>query len=605
MPPRAGEGMIVGENGHAEHSAESVGDSMLAFFDKLCRRLPENNIREFVQKILEESDAHGVKNLIVLAFQTRWCRGGKGERKISLVLLKVLYEYFPKAIIELVTLLPNYGSWKDPLNLLLECRKGGTVGVDYSALEKKVWMLFATQLQADWRAMQAGGATAAVRLSLCAKYAPSENGLHSKVLRADKEIAELLAVHGAVHGAGEYRPYHAPLGQSGGGVMVSRQSEHRAARKYRVILSGLRRHLNITETLMCAKTWGMIDFSCVPSLCLNKHKLNFLDENPKTNKDSRTAQDTEDRLLCRDRLLQAVAEKDGKKGINSKQMFPNDLVQQVMSTLRSQDDDDSCQKMSPAALAILEQQWKGVCTGLLEMVTIRHKEMREAGLADSEYLDLTKLVVMSDVSGSMMGTPMYVSIAMGILVSGMTHASWRNKVMTFETNPVWHDLSTSTSFVEKVKSLAGASWGGSTDFYAAMRLIADLVRRDRLQQQDIPTLLVVSDMQFDASIDTTWNSAYDNIMLLFYDLGMQVHGSPLKPPTIIFWNVESRTYGYPASADQKGVVMLSGYSPALMKYVLSGQMPPNITPRDMLATVLNDSGLDAVRDVLNTMSVLC
>jgi len=450
--------------------------------------------------------------------------------------------------------------------------------------------------------MRASGATAGspVILSLCAKYAPSENGLYSKVLRADMEIAEILAVcGGGVHGAGEHSPHRAPLGQSGRGVMASRQSEHRAARKYRVLLSGLRRHLNITETHMCAKTWGMIDFSCVPSLCLNKHKLNFLDENPKTNKDSRTAQDTEDRLLCRDRILQAVTKKERGKGINSKQIFPNNLVQQVMSPQQTQED------MSPAALAIIEQQWKGVCSGLLEMVAKRHQEMREAGLAHSEYLDLTKLVVMSDVSGSMMGTPMYVSIAMGILVSGMTHASWRNKVMTFETNPVWHDLSTSASFVEKVKSLAQASWGGSTDFYAAMRLIADLVRRDRLEQQDIPTLLVVSDMQFNESIDTKWNSAYNNIVLLFHDLGMQVHGSPLTPPTIIFWNVQSRTFGYPASADQKGVVMLSGYSPALMKYVLSGQMPPDITPREMLATVLNDSGLDAVWDVLNSMSVLC
>ena len=602
MPPLAGEAMIVGENGHVQHSAQGVGDSVLAFFDKLCRGLPENNIREFVQHILEELDAHGVKNLFVLAFQTRWCRGGKGERKISLVLLKVLYEYFPKIIMELVTLLPMYGSWKDPLDLLLECRKSGTVGVDYYALETKVWMLFATQLQADWRTMRASGATAGspVILSLCAKFAPLENGLYSKALRADKEIAEILAVcDGGVHGAGEHSPHRAPLGQSGRGVMASRQSEHRAARKYRVLLSGLRRHLNITETHMCAKTWGMIDFSCVPSLCLNKHKLNFLDENPKTNKDSRTAQDTKDRLLCRDRILQAVTKKERGKGINSKQIFPNNLVQQVMSPQQTQED------ISPAALAIIEQQWKGVCSGLLEMVAKRHQEMREAGLAHSEYLDLTKLVVMSDVSGSMMGTPMYVSIAMGILVSGMTHASWRNKVMTFETNPVWHDLSTSASFVEKVKSLAQASWGGSTDFYAAMRLIADLVRRDRLEQQDIPTLLVVSDMQFNESIDTKWNSAYNNIVLLFHDLGMQVHGSPLTPPTIIFWNVQSRTFGYPASADQKGVVMLSGYSPALMKYVLSGQMPPDITPREMLATVLNDSGLDAVWDVLNSMSVLC
>ena len=45
-------------------------------------------------------------------------------------------------------------------------------------------------------------------------------------------------------------------------------------------------------------------------------------------------------------------------------------------------------------------------------------------------------------------------------------------------------------------------------------------------------------------------------------------------PNIIFWNVHADTFGYPAAADQKGVMLrlLSGYSPALMKFILSGEM---------------------------------
>jgi len=38
--------------------------------------------------------------------------------------------------------------------------------------------------------------------------------------------------------------------------------------------------------------------------------------------------------------------------------------------------------------------------------------------------------------------------------------------------------------------------------------------------------------------------------------------------------VHADTFGYPAAADQKGVMLrlLSGYSPALMKFILSGEM---------------------------------
>ena len=68
-------------------------------------------------------DPAGVKNLFVLAFQTRWCRGGKGERKICYQLLAVLYERYPEVVVELAELLPRYGYWKDLLSLLLECTR--------------------------------------------------------------------------------------------------------------------------------------------------------------------------------------------------------------------------------------------------------------------------------------------------------------------------------------------------------------------------------------------------------------------------------------------------------------------------------------------------
>ena len=187
---------------------------------------------------------------------------------------------------------------------------------------------------------------------------------------------------------------------------------------------------------------------------------------------------------------------------------------------------------------------------------------------------------------------MHVAIAMGILTSEVTHPAFRDKVLTFDTKPQWHDLSGETTLVDKVKSLAQAPWGGSTNFEAAMRLIAELVQRERLEQHDIPDLLVVSDMQFDQAhggyggyggygfyggygdhgrAPASWDTAHEEVVRLFRDVGMNVHGQPLNPPNIIFWNVRADTLGYPAAADQKGVMLLSGYSPALMKFILSGE----------------------------------
>ncbi len=231
---------------------------------------------------------------------------------------------------------------------------------------------------------------------------------------------------------------------------------------------------------------------------------------------------------------------------------------------------------------------------------------------------------MADVSGSMSGTPMLVSIALGILASEVTHESFRDKVLTFHERPRWHDLSGETSFVQKVLNLAQADWGGSTDFYAAMQLIADVVREKKLGAGEIPDLLVVSDMQFNEAVGHSakgyWMLVQDNIKSMFSDLGLELHGRPLDPPQIIFWNVRADTVGYPAAADDKGVMMLSGFSPALLKFVLSGEMEEEaivgvdsagnavkekkqICPREALRKVLYDSGLDDVRNALDAMPV--
>ena len=97
----------------------------------------------------------------------------------------------------------------------------------------------------------------------------------------------------------------------------------------------------------------------------------------------------------------------------------------------------------------------------------------------------------------MSGDPVLVSIGMGILISEICHPAFRDLVLTFSTNPIFHDLSKCSTFCEKVYSLSKADWGGSTNFEAAMNKIALIVESKKLKNDEIPNLLIVSDMQFD------------------------------------------------------------------------------------------------------------
>ena len=137
----------------------------------------------------------------------------------------------------------------------------------------------------------------------------------------------------------------------------------------------------------------------------------------------------------------------------------------------------------------------------------------------------SKLVVMSDVSGSMAGDPMLVSIGMGILVSEICHPAFRDLVLTFSSNPEWHDLRKCSTFYDKVSNLAHAKWGQTTNFESAMELIASTVEKKRLTQDEIPDLLVISDMQINqargvgcyahgyggGSKPKSWETSYEKI----------------------------------------------------------------------------------------------
>ena len=239
-PPR-----VCGENQHAALSACGVGSSLLALSFAVCRGLHEDRLRSCVDRVLEDarasSDVDMVKNLFVLAFQSRWCRGGKGERLVFYQFIVLLYRRFPNVVLDLVHLIPEYGYWKDLLSLLLQCSEPD------SPLHAKVWTLFAEQLGRDLLELEAAlKEDRAPTISLCAKYAASEGGQHSKALQADKEISKLL--------------FRGPQN----------------AAQYRRMLSRLRKQLDITETHMCAKRWTEIDFAKVPSLCMDRQKHAFL-----------------------------------------------------------------------------------------------------------------------------------------------------------------------------------------------------------------------------------------------------------------------------------------------------------------------------------------
>jgi uncharacterized protein with von Willebrand factor type A (vWA) domain len=100
-----------------------------------------------------------------------------------------------------------------------------------------------------------------------------------------------------------------------------------------------------------------------------------------------------------------------------------------------------------------------------------------------------------DVSGSMMGTPMIVAIALGLLLSECACEKFRGSMLTFHENPTMFHVDTNLSLMDKVAKIRAMPWGGSTNLQAAFNQLLNSAQSLGVKPVDMPkTLYIFSDM---------------------------------------------------------------------------------------------------------------
>lgn len=569
-----------GENGTLEFTAAGVGDARVALFSALVRSCTAERVIDLLESCLVNNDVSALVDVIVLLFQTRHCRGGKGERTLFYTMFWRIAEMLPETCCDLVALVPHYGSYKDLFQLLAH-KEQAAAATAVGVVQQHIVMFLAETLLDDFVKLsfdQTEDVTVSVdvpgddevavsvevndndnaevsvevsveadkakkekaaQVSLCAKYAPREKGHFAK--GPNKWIYTRLTT-----------------------AMFSENTSQRRA-EYRRVVSALRKHLDIVEVKMAANRYGDIDYTKLPSVCTLKHRKAFLNE-------GRRKSHSEDRVKGRERFLEAIASEQ----IKGSQVFPHTIVQALRKKIK---------KMSPEEEALLDVQWR---------------DLR------SRVKGLRNMVAMVDVSGSMDGTPMEVAMALGLLTSEVAEGPFRNRVLTFDSNPTWVTFDDAMTIADKVMLLGNAPWGASTNFIKAMRLLLFELIQDKSSssEKQRTDLLVLSDMQFDAAAsdggvvfkkELSTQPMLDTIATMFEDAGLPV-------PRIIFWNLRGDTRGFVAQHDSPNVQLLSGFSPALLKLVTDQEgdfdTSKPITPYETFRLAVDDVAYDPVRDVL-------
>jgi hypothetical protein len=228
----------------------------------------------------------------------------------------------------------------------------------------------------------------------------------------------------------------------------------------------------------------------------------------------------------------------------------------------------------------------------------------------------------------MEGVPMEVAIALGIGISEITNEAFRDMVLIFHESPTWFRLNPTDTIVEKVRCVKRARWGMSTDFEKAYDLILDVCLQNKLRRDDMPCLIVFSDMQFDEArgvtgyrygsgrtVPSTPRTMFQSIQSKVQKVAETLGWEDSEPTPIVFWNLRN-TEGYPVDKDTQGTVLLSGFSPSLLKLVMNGEAlkeqevevvqedgrvvteKVQVTPEEILLKMLNDPLYDAVRSIL-------
>jgi hypothetical protein len=183
------------------------------------------------------------------------------------------------------------------------------------------------------------------------------------------------------------------------------------------------------------------------------------------------------------------------------------------------------------------------------------------------YMPEGKMILpVCDVSGSMMGLPMEVCVSLGIYLSERNVGPFKDGFITFSTHPKLQ-LLTGKTLRDKVGQLSTAEWAGSTNLEATFKLILDSAKRGNLSDEQVPdTLLILSDMQFNQCVRNHSESAMEMIRRMYEEAGYTL-------PNIVFWNLRT-SHGVPVKISESGVALVSGFSPSIMKNVLSKDLNP-------------------------------
>ena len=289
----------------------------------------------------------------------------------------------------------------------------------------------------------------------------------------------------------------------------------------------------VVENLMCANKWDSIKYEQVPSVAGLRYKNTFIKHDG----------------IRYNQYIQSVL--DNKTKINSSVLYPNDIYHNYRYQSNGSTSADAIKAM-----------WNNL-PNFME------------GCKD-------RILPVCDVSGSMTGTPMEVSVALGCYISERNEGPFKDAFITFSSKPELQILS--GDIISRFRQLRRAPWGMNTNLQAVFNLILRRAQETHMAQELMPTkLLIISDMQFDCALGyNQFRSSSEPTN--FEAIKAKYTAAGYEMPGIIFWNVNGNAGNVPVTMRDQNVGLVSGYSPSILKSVLQAKV---LSPMELMLNTVN------------------
>jgi hypothetical protein len=303
----------------------------------------------------------------------------------------------------------------------------------------------------------------------------------------------------------------------------------------------------VVETQMCAKEWDDINFSHVPSVATARYKKAF---NRNTTKYAEYVAE----------LMKDPKDRTMEVKVNASVAYPYDVLKGRIGHYG--------QKFDKTELDLIEKQWEAL----------------------PNYVGDANILPLVDVSGSMTCkagghqsksdlTCLDVAVSLGLYLADKNKGKFKDTFLTFSTQPELLHLKGNIN--QKIDQMVKSNWDMSTNLHAAFKKILDTAVKGGVPQEEMPDMvLILSDMQFDACVKHD-DSAIEMIARKYQEAGYEI-------PKVVFWNLNASYGNSPVKFDTSGTALVSGFSPAIVKPLLSADLDGFTPEAVMLKTIMDD-----------------